>query len=124
MNYIKSILITFILTLNLFSCTSSIMYSSVSIVEFKNIYSHNKKIHVIDVRTLIEFYGPLGHIKNATHRPLSKINEAITELKNASNTPIYVICRSGSRSRHATEILIENGIYAINVEGGMKAWNY
>ena len=123
MNYIKSILITFILTLNLFSCTSSIMYSSVSIVEFKNIYSNNNKIHVIDVRTLIEFYGPLGHIKNATHRPLSKINEAITDLKNALNTPIYVICRSGIRSKHATEILIENGIYAINVEGGMKAWN-
>ena len=124
MHSIKSILITFILTLNLFSCTSSIMYSSVSIVEFKNIYSHNKKIHVIDVRTLIEFYGPLKNNKNATHRPLSKINEAITDLKNASNTPIYVICRSGSRSRHATEILIENGIYAINVEGGMKAWNH
>ena len=123
MNYIKSILITFILTLNLFSCTTSIMYSSVSIVEFKKIYSSNNKIHVIDVRTLIEFYGPLGHIKNATHRPLSKMNEAITDLKNALNTPIYVICRSGIRSKHATEILIENGIYAINVEGGMKAWN-
>ena len=123
MNYIKSILITFILTLNLFSCTSSIIYSSISIMEFKNIYSQNKKIHVIDVRTLIEFYGPLGHIKNATHRPLSKLNEAITDLKNALNTPIYVICRSGIRSKHATEILIENGIYAINVEGGMKAWN-
>ena len=123
MNYKKSMLITFTLSLNLFSCTSSIMYSSVSIVEFKNIYSNNNKIHVIDVRTLIEFYGPLGHIKNATHRPLSKINEAITDLKNALNTPIYVICRSGIRSKHATEILIENGIYAINVEGGMKAWN-
>ena len=123
MNYIKSILITFILTLNLFSCTSSIMYSSISIMEFKNIYWDNKKIHVIDVRTLIEFYGPLGHIKNATHRPLSKINETISDLKNAMNTPIYVICRSGIRSKEATEILIENGIHAINVEGGMKAWN-
>ncbi len=123
MNYIKSILITFILTLNLFSCTSSIMYSSISIMEFKNIYLHNKKIHVIDVRTLIEFYGPLGHIKNATHRPLSKINETISDLKNAMNTPIYVICRSGIRSKQATEILIENGIHAINVEGGMKAWS-
>ena len=119
----KLILITFILTLNLFSCTSSIMYSSISIIEFKKINSHNKKIHVIDVRTLIEFYGPLGHIKNATHRPLSKINETISDLKNALNTPIYVICRSGIRSKHATEILIKNGIYAINVEGGMKAWN-
>ena len=123
MNYIKSILITFILTLNLFSCTSSIMYSSISIIEFKYIYSQNKKIHIIDVRTLIEFYGPLGHIKNATHRPLSKINKTISDLKNALNTPIYVICRSGIRSKEATEILIENGIHAINVEGGMKAWN-
>ncbi len=123
MNYIKSILVTFTLTLSLFSCASSLMYSSVSIMEFKNIYSQNKNIHVIDVRTLIEYYGPLGHIKHATHRPLSKINDTISDLKNAINTPIYVICRSGNRSKQATEILIENGIHAINVEGGMKAWN-
>ena len=123
MKSVKLILITFILTLNLFSCASATIYSSISMMEFKNIYFHNKKIHVIDVRTLIEFYGPLGHIKTAIHRPLSEINKTISDLKNAINTPIYVICRSGSRSKHATEILIENGIYAINVEGGMKAWN-
>ena len=123
MKSIKSILIIFILTLNLFSCTSSVIYSSISMMEFKNIYLHNKKVHVIDVRTLIEFYGPLGHIKTAIHRPLSEISKTIFDLKNALNTPIYVICRSGSRSKDATEILIENGIYAINVEGGMKAGN-
>ena len=123
MKSIQSILITFILTLNLFSCASSIIYSSISMMEFKNIYFHNKKIHVIDVRTLIEFYGPLGHVKTAIHRPLSEINKTISDLKNAINTPIYVICRSGSRSKSATEILIKNRIYAINVEGGMKAWN-
>ena len=122
MKYIQSILITLILALNLFSCTTSIIYSSINIMEFKKIYSQNKKIHIIDVRTLIEFHGPLGHIKNASHRPLSKINETISDLKNAINTPIYVICRSGGRSKHVTEILIENGIHAINVEGGMKAW--
>lgn len=92
-------------------------------MEFKKIYSYNKKIHVIDVRSIIEFYGPLGHIKTAVHRPLSEINKTISDLKNALNTPIYVICRTGSRSRSATEALIKNGIYAINVEGGMKAWN-
>lgn len=123
MNYIKLILTTSILTLNLFSCTSSILYTSINIAEFKEIYSDNKKIHIIDVRTLIEFYGPLGHIKNATHRPVSKINKTILDLKNAINTPIYVICRSGSRSKYVTEILTENGIYAINIEGGMKAWS-
>ena len=111
------------MTLNLFSCTSSILYTSINIAEFKEIYSDNKKIHIIDVRTLIEFYGPLGHIKNATHRPVSKINKTILDLKNAINTPIYVICRSGSRSKYVTEILTENGIYAINIEGGMKAWS-
>ena len=123
MNYIKLILITSIISLNLFSCTSSIMYSSIDIAEFKKIYSDNKKIHIIDVRTLIEFYGPLGHIKNSINRPLANINKTISDLKNAINTPIYVICRSGSRSKYATEILVENGIYAINIEGGIKAWN-
>ena len=123
MNSTKSMLIALILPLIFFSCTSSIMYSSINIMEFKKIYWHNKKIHIIDVRTLIEFYGPLGHIKNATHRPLTKIKQTILDLKNAMNTPIYVICRNGERSKHVTEILIENRIHAINVEGGMKAWN-
>ena len=122
-NYLKSTLITFILAMTLFSCTSSIIYSSISIIEFKKVYRQNKKIHIIDVRSLIEFYGPLGHIKNAAHRPVAEINKTILDLKNALNTPIYVICRTGNRSREVTEILTENGIFAINVEGGMKAWN-
>ena len=123
MRSMKLILTTFFLIFNLFSCASSIKYSSISMMEFKKLYLYNKRVHIIDVRTSIEFYGPLGHIKTAIHRPITQINNTITDLKNAINTPIYVICRSGNRSKSVTETLINNGIHAINIEGGMKAWN-
>jgi len=36
---------------------------------------------------------------------------------------IAVICRSGHRSKIATEILLKNGYKAINVLGGMRAYS-
>ncbi len=55
--------------------------------------------------------------------PLSNIQESVNILKELGPESIYVVCRSGNRSGRATSILLKNGINAINVEGGMKAWN-
>jgi rhodanese-related sulfurtransferase len=35
---------------------------------------------------------------------------------------ILAICRTGSRSEHVTEFLVQQGYDAANVVGGMKAW--
>ncbi|MDT4051071.1 rhodanese-like domain-containing protein, partial [Staphylococcus arlettae] len=34
----------------------------------------------------------------------------------------YIICKAGPRSERVTQYLEENGVHAVNVEGGMNAW--
>jgi rhodanese-related sulfurtransferase len=36
--------------------------------------------------------------------------------------PVYVVCRSGMRSAQITAYLLEIGLDAVNVEGGMESW--
>ena len=36
---------------------------------------------------------------------------------------IYIVCLSGKRSAMAAQILRSNGMDAVNVKGGMLAWN-
>ena len=123
MKLLNILIIIALIGISPFSCTSSSTETSISMSEFKKLYSQNQNINVIDVRTQGEFNGPLGHIPTAKLMPLSNIQESVNILKKLGSESIYVVCRSGNRSGRATSILLKNGINAINVEGGMKAWN-
>ena len=81
------------------------------------------KVGLIDVRTIPEYNGPLGHINESISIPLSELNENIDNIKSKNFEEIYVICLSGSRSASAVNILNNNDIKAQNVKGGMLAWN-
>ena len=78
---------------------------------------------VLDVRTEAEFYGPLGHIEGATLIPIDELSSRMNELNKVKDKDIYVVCRSGNRSNVGKNILRENNFHAINVDGGMLAWN-
>ena len=80
-------------------------------------------ILLLDVRTLDEFDGPLGHITGAVLIPIQEIEQRIDELNKHKEKEIIVICRSGNRSQTGTRILISHGFNAVNMVGGMKAWN-
>ncbi|HIK87250.1 MAG TPA: rhodanese-like domain-containing protein [Alphaproteobacteria bacterium] len=118
----KSIL--YLLIIGFFSCTiSKVELKSISVLDLQNKLKNENSIMVIDVRTESEFDGPLGHIANSKLKPLSNISQTIMDLKTIGDKPVYVVCRSGNRSTTATMKLRTEGINAINVEGGMKAWN-
>lgn len=70
---------------------------------------------VLDVRTKNEFDA--GHIKEAKHIPLDKLQGQLSQIKKL-NKPVITVCRSGSRSAMAKNILSSAGIEAYN--GG--AW--
>lgn len=73
---------------------------------------------LIDVRQPNEYEA--GHVPGAVLVPLASVPDTLELF--ASDVPTYVICRSGSRSYRACEYLEEQGIEAINIEGGTMAW--
>tara|TARA_B100000925_G_C21729469_1_gene354451 strand:+ start:129 stop:500 length:372 start_codon:yes stop_codon:yes gene_type:complete len=78
----------------------------------------------LDVRTFQEFNYE-GSIKNALLIPINDLEKKISMLEYYKNKRIIVYCRSGRRSKMATEILKKKNFKALNLEGGFIAWeNY
>lgn len=74
----------------------------------------------IDVRTTEEYAA--GHAKHTINIPLNELPSKL-DLIDRDN-PVYLICRSGNRSKKAAKILAENGFsHAINISGGTDAWS-
>jgi rhodanese-related sulfurtransferase len=74
---------------------------------------------LLDVRENAEWNA--GHVPGAVHLPAK--NVAAQALKRLpKGRPVVVTCRTGARSRGVTRILREKGIDAVNLSGGMAAW--
>ena len=81
-----------------------------------------KKVQLIDVRTPNEFRS--GTIKNAVNIDIfqSDLFQKKTE-KLDKTQPVYVFCRSGSRSRRAARNLLGQGFSkVVDLQGGYMAW--
>ena len=74
---------------------------------------------LLDVREDDEWAA--GHAPTAKHIPMSEFVARKEEL-GAPEGPVYVICRAGSRSAQVAQYLNQNGVEAVNVTGGMQAW--
>jgi rhodanese-related sulfurtransferase len=73
---------------------------------------------VIDVREDDEWTA--GHAPHARHLPMSLLAGRLEEIPDAD--PLYVICRSGSRSAQVVAFLNQRGRSTVNVAGGMQSW--
>lgn len=74
---------------------------------------------IIDVREPAEWHA--GHIPGAKHIPLGSLSRRLNELSRSKE--IVAVCRSGSRSGAAVQILQRAGFTnARNLSGGMIAW--
>lgn len=73
---------------------------------------------LLDVREPYEFAR--GRARGAVNLPLSELQSRVGELDR--DRPIAVICRSGNRSDLAAGFLRQVGLDAVNVAGGMLAW--
>lgn len=82
---------------------------------------NHKNAQILDVREDSEYKD--GHVLNAMHIPLGKLNARIGELEKFKSQPLVVICRSGNRSSSACVTLGKQGFaQAYNLEGGVMAW--
>ena len=78
---------------------------------------------LIDVRTPAEFEAV--HAEGAQLLPLDKLNaDALKQqVGDVDAKPVYLICRSGDRSKRAAERLKQAGVHNVFVvEGGTQAW--
>ncbi|HEY8983422.1 MAG TPA: rhodanese-like domain-containing protein [Streptomyces sp.] len=77
---------------------------------------------LLDVREDDEWQA--GHAAGALHIPMSDFMARYGELTEAApeDAPVNVICRSGGRSAQVTAYLVQQGIDAVNVIGGMQVW--
>ena len=98
-------------------------FPEITVADVQKKLNVKNNILLLDVRTLDEFDGPLGHIAGAVLIPIQEIEQRIDELNKHKEKEIIVICRSGNRSQTGTRILISHGFNAVNMVGGMKAWN-
>ncbi|WP_209446182.1 rhodanese-like domain-containing protein [Streptomyces sp. MZ04] len=77
---------------------------------------------LLDVREDEEWQA--GHAAGALHVPMSDFVARYGELTEAApqDGTVNVICRSGGRSAQVAMYLIQQGIDAVNVDGGMQVW--
>jgi rhodanese-related sulfurtransferase len=73
---------------------------------------------LIDVRQPDEYAS--AHVPGARLIPLDDVPERIDEVP--TDQTVYVICGSGPRSARAVEYYLQQGLDAVNVAGGTRAW--
>jgi rhodanese-related sulfurtransferase len=106
----------------LFGCHSGGSYRQATIGDLRSKLETDTTTVVLDVRTAKELISELGKLDRIVHIPVEEVEKRINELNSFKEKDIYVICRSGNRSRKASEILSKYGFNPINVQGGMKEW--
>lgn len=93
------------------------MHSSISVHELKAALDQGAAI-VIDVREPVEYVE--GHLPGARLVPLAQVPTLVGNLP--TDAPVYLVCAVGARSGRAAEYLAQNGVDAVNVEGGTRDW--
>jgi rhodanese-related sulfurtransferase len=76
---------------------------------------------VLDVREDDEWQA--GHVEGSLHVPLMALGQRLAELPELTAAEqTLVVCRSGNRSAYAAGLLLQQGLDAVNLEGGLLAW--
>ena len=120
MNSIKYIFCYIIISAVLFvGCAQDSTNKSITVNQLGEKMKLNPELVILDVRNPYELEEYLGQIEGAINIPVQELEKRIDELKEYKDREIAVICRSGVRSVTATNILLQNGFNAINIEGGM-----
>ena len=98
-------------------------YQQITAEEAKSMMEEQPDAVILDVREQDEYNA--GHIPDAVLLPVGTINEetaasAIPE----KDTVVLVYCRSGNRSKTASQALVDLGYTQIYEFGGIKDWPY
>jgi len=95
-------------------------YQQISMQEAADIMATEEEYIIIDVRTEEEFAS--GHIPGAICIPNETISEDAEKILTDKDTMLLVYCRSGNRSKQASEKLAMLGYTDIREFGGIIDW--
>ena len=129
MKKVKGLIIMLLISLSLFGMTAcggennkTSTYEQITAEQAKTIMDTEKDYVIIDARTEEEFAE--GHIENAILIPEYEIaRRAEKELPDKEQL-ILVYCRSGRRSKIASEELVKLGYTNVKEFGGIIDWPY
>ena len=139
MKKLKGMIIMILITLSLFGMTAcqgeggnsdadinttanSVKYEQIGVKEAKAIMKSGVPYILIDARTEEEFAE--GHIEGAILVPEYEIAEWAESESPDKNAMILVYCRSGRRSKIASEELAKLGYTNVKEFGGIIDWPY
>ena len=129
MKKLKGLIIMLLISLSLFGMTAcdggnekSSTYEQITAEQAKTIMDTEKDYIIIDARTEEEFAE--GHIENAILIPEYEIAERAEKELPDKEQLILVYCRSGRRSKIASEELVKLGYTNVKEFGGIIDWPY
>ena len=110
-------------SLGLWACTSKqkVEYKNLTSAQFEELIK-SPNVQLVDVRTLAEHME--GHIPgslNINVKDKEGFPTAVDELLDKGRE-VAVYCRSGRRSRTATELLVKKGFKVYNLDKGILNW--
>ncbi len=94
--------------------------NEIDVNELKEKQESNKAPFLLDVREEFEY-----HISNIGGKliPLNQLPDRLSEIEDKKDAEIVVMCRSGSRSADACELLKKEGFTnVVNLKGGINDW--
>lgn len=129
MEKVKGLIIMLLISLSLFGMTAcggennkTSTYEQITAEQAKTIMDTEKDYVIIDARTEEEFAE--GHIENAILIPEYEISERAEKELPDKEQLILVYCRSGRRSKIASEELVKLGYTNVKEFGGIIDWPY
>lgn len=97
-----------------------ITYQQVNSEQAIKMMAENEGYIILDVRTTAEYHE--GHIEGAINVPNEEINDKEIKRLPDKDQMIFVYCRSGNRSKDASEKLVKLGYTNIIEFGGINTW--
>ena len=129
MKKVKGLIIMLLISLSLFGMTAcdgengkASTYEQITAEQAKTIMDTEKDYIIIDARTEEEFAE--GHIENAILIPEYEIKDRAEKELPDKDQLILVYCRSGRRSKIASEELVKLGYTNVKEFGGIIDWPY
>ena len=129
MKKLRGLIIMLLISLSLFGITAcdgengkASTYEQITAEQAKTIMDTEKDYVIIDARTEEEFAE--GHIENAILIPEYEIAERAEKELPDKDALIRVYCRSGRRSKIASEELVKLGYINVKEFGGIIDWPY